>query len=155
MPCVGSPWLPCPHRVTLDPTFDPGVALAARHVRRLGCCLLGRRTHRPFTIKIISGLNVLAAALPAPLGPRVLSCLRIKRVVTDRPPRLDIRPVASGYLRRSCTFLVDMALPGRNRRRILRSGLSCRAWKSRAKERRWVSAHYGCIILTSYSAAAI
>jgi hypothetical protein len=37
----------------------------------------------------------------------------MKRIVTDVPPRLDIRPVASGYLRRVRTSLRIGALPGR------------------------------------------
>ena len=49
----------------------------------------------------ISGLNPLAAALPASLGPRLLSYLRIKSPVTEGPARLDTgrwaQPTREGF----------------------------------------------------------
>lgn len=94
---VGSPGLLPILVVRLGAAFDPGWAwpacLSTGHA--VACWRL--ETIGPFPTRSFRDSTPSRSALSVSIAPRLLSCLRIKRVVTSAPARLDTRPVASGY----------------------------------------------------------
>jgi hypothetical protein len=98
---LGSPWLPYALIVKLDEACDPGWVQPARQCacHTVTCWLLN--AIGPFQKRLFR--DYFLHSNIASLFPRLLSCLRIKRVVTTAPARLDSGPVASSHPRGTLT----------------------------------------------------
>jgi hypothetical protein len=121
-PMRGSPWLPRVLNVRLDTASDPGEYPCRSPERDTDCCLPAgqtRRHSRPF----FSGLNTFRVGFTRYLAPRLLSCLRMTRLLPVTPQgsilgsRLTITQAGlapartRGLARPHCPFSLSFFLP--------------------------------------------